>query len=100
MFRNKREAARWWELRTLEKVGVITALQRQVAFPLSTTGKYGGRVTVGTYVADFVYYRPRSGPPTNLAARVVEEVTGGRTDLDAWKRHHFTLEYGQAVEEG
>jgi hypothetical protein len=49
-FDSKREAARWAELRTMERAGVITALERQVKFPMVVNG-----ILVCSYVADFRY---------------------------------------------
>lgn len=44
------EADRWGELRTLERLGAIRDLRRQVRFPLTINDEH-----VTTYVADFVY---------------------------------------------
>jgi hypothetical protein len=49
-FDSKREAARWGELRILERAGLISGLERQVRFPMVIAGQL-----VCTYVADFRY---------------------------------------------
>lgn len=49
-FDSKREAARWAELRTMERAGLITALERQVKFPIAVNG-----ILVCSYIADFRY---------------------------------------------
>lgn len=49
-FDSAREAHRWSELKMLERGKVISALSRQVTFPLVVNG-----VLVGSYRADFVY---------------------------------------------
>ena len=49
-FDSKREAARWGELRMLERGGAISDLKRQVTFPLEVNG-----VKLGSYRADFTY---------------------------------------------
>lgn len=49
-FDSKGEAARWGELRLLERAGAIADLRRQVVYPLEVNG-----VLVAAYVADFVY---------------------------------------------
>lgn len=49
-FDSAKEAARWSELRLLEKAGKITNLMRQVKFPLDIEG-----VHICNYIADFTY---------------------------------------------
>lgn len=49
-FDSKREAARWVELRTMWRAGVITELERQVPYRLEVNG-----VLIATYKADFRY---------------------------------------------
>jgi hypothetical protein len=76
-FDSKREAARWSELKLLERAGKITDLRRQVPFPL-----FGRDDPILTptgrkmkYIADFVYYDPF------LKAEVVEDAKGWATDV-------------------
>jgi hypothetical protein len=49
-FDSKREAARWGELRLLERAGEISDLKRQQPFPMKVNGQH-----VCNYLADFVY---------------------------------------------
>lgn len=63
-FDSMKEAARWGELRLLEKTGVISNLKRQVKIQLE--GRDGPIMTdsgksVRTYVADFQYFDTRHG---------------------------------------
>lgn len=74
-FDSKREAARYQELRLLERAGAITDLQLQVAIPLM--GRDGplkgisGRAL--TYRADFTYFETAS------SRNVVEDCKGFKT---------------------
>lgn len=54
-FDSKGEAKRWAQLRLLERSGQITALRRQVSYPLLTVGREGLPVRFAYYVADYVY---------------------------------------------
>jgi|CXWL01.1.fsa_nt_gi hypothetical protein len=65
-FASKREAARYSELRLLEKVGKIVGLRRQIPFDLVMKVKY---------VADFVYLEPCGGE----YCKIVEDVKGYQT---------------------
>jgi hypothetical protein len=49
-FPSKKEAARWIELRLLQKAGLISELRRQVKYDLAVNG-----VKICAYWADFVY---------------------------------------------
>ena len=49
-FDSRKEAARWGELKLLERVGEISDLQRQVPFAMKING-----VLICNYVADAVY---------------------------------------------
>jgi hypothetical protein len=67
-FASRKEAARWQELKVLEKAGLITNLVRQVRFPLVINGE-----KICVYVADFTY--------RENGAAIVEDVKGTRTEL-------------------
>lgn len=67
---SKKEAARWSQLKLLQKAGIINDLQRQVKFELIP--KQDGERPV-SYIADFVYYDKESG------AKVVEDVKSPAT---------------------
>ena len=52
-FDSRHEAARYRQLKLMEKAKAIQDLQTQVRFPLIKKSKYGREIV---YVADFVYY--------------------------------------------
>ena len=90
-FASKREAHRYRELRLLERSGVITGLECQVAFELQAPASTGTLATVGRYIADFVYIEN--------GRKVVEDAKGVRTHLYQWKRRHFEIQYGMPITE-
>ncbi len=92
-FASKREAHRWQELRLLEKAGEISELARQVAYPLvaRVENSNGFGVTVGHYIADFVYRQKGD------AVLVIEDSKGFRTDLYKWKAKHFAIQYCRQI---
>lgn len=65
-FDSKAELKRWFELKILERGGLITGLKRQVAYPIVVNGK-----DICKYVADFVYHE--------RGKLVCEDVKGVRT---------------------
>lgn len=74
-FASRKEAARYQELRLLERGGVITDLRLQVPFVLVEKSCYGRAIK---YVADFVYIED--------GQMVVEDVKGYRTDVYKLKK--------------
>lgn len=82
-FDSKAEAGRWLDLRTQERVGLITILRRQVRYPLQVNG-----VTIGHYVADFVYQRD--------GVEIIEDVKGHQTELFKRSAKHMAAQ-GQPV---
>lgn len=89
-FDSKREAARYSELKLLEKAGEITDLELQKRFEL-VPKQQGERSVV--YVADFVYRDSRSG------ALVVEDTKGCRTKEYIIKRKLMLYRYGIKITE-
>ena len=85
-FDSGREAARWRELRLLERADQISGLQRQPKFSLLVNGR-----PIGAYVADFAYLE--------AGVRVVEDSKGVRTALYRWKRKHVQAQYGIEIRE-
>lgn len=87
-FDSRAEAARWLDLKALEKAGLITQLQRQVRYELVPKGKdsEGKAVRAVAYVADFVYLdkgktvvedvKGMSTPVYRLKARLMKHVHG------------------------
>ena len=92
-FHSKREAARYQELRLLEKAGHIRGLTLQV--PLVLSAGNDRRTSIGKYVADFVY-EERIGQDW---CHRVEDVKGFRTQLYKWKKKHVEAQYGITVRE-
>ena len=92
IFDSKKEARRWLELKSLEKAGTISGLERQVKFVLiptqrepDTIGERGG-VKKGKviereayYIADFVYF-------DSYGNEIVEDTKGLRTSEYVLKR--------------
>lgn len=88
-FDSKREAARWQELRLLERAGEISDLRRQVRYEL--VPKMPGERPVD-YIADFVY-RGKDGN------EVVEDVKGVRTPVYVIKRKLMLWRHGIRIRE-
>ena len=88
-FDSKREAARWRELRLLERAGEISDLRRQVRYEL--VPKLPGERPVD-YIADFVY-RDKDGN------EVVEDVKGVRTPVYVIKRKLMLWRHGVRIRE-
>ena len=94
-FHSKREAARYQELKLLEKAGEIRDLELQPKFALHVpqSGWHSAPVTIGHFVADF-RYREANG------MTVVEDVKGMKTlPLARWKHKHLLAQYGIRVRE-
>lgn len=91
-FDSKREAARWGELRMLEKLGQISMLRRQVAYELVPAVKFAGaraRKPAIRLIADFEY--------VERGVKVVEDVKSPVTaKLPAFqmKRHMMLHTHG------
>lgn len=81
-FDSRREAARWQELKMLERAGQICELRRQVAFELVKGVKFAGAARARPairYVADFVFQE--------RGQQVIEDVKGIETPEFKIKRH-------------
>lgn len=87
VFDSKKEAARYQELRMLERAGIIKELRCQPKFPLQVNG-----VSICTYIADF-HYLDQSG------REVVEDVKGMKTALYRLKSKLMIACYGLRVVE-
>ena len=95
-FDSKKEAARFQELRLLERAGEIQDLHCQVSIELvpaqrDAKGKLVERPV--KYLADFVYQNCATGE------RVVEDVKGYRTDVYKIKRRLMKHLYGIDIKE-
>ena len=89
-FDSRKEAARYSELKLLERAGAIRDLQLQVPFELIPKQE-GERAC--TYVADFVYTDTRTG------RQVVEDAKGMRTDVYKIKRKLMLWRHGIRISE-
>lgn len=101
-FDSKKEAARYQELKLLERAGEIHFLQLQVKFPLipvqyenpnSPTKSGRGKCLERecSYIADFVYYKNEK--------TVVEDTKGFRTEAYKIKRKLMLERYGIQIRE-
>ena len=109
-FASKREAARYAELKLLEKAGEIRGLVLQPRFELHAAmtlrdvGRGRDPARIGCYVGDFAF-EERAVPPGGPVAfrrewrRVVEDVKGFKTPLYRWKAKHVSAEYGIVIRE-
>lgn len=81
-FDSRKEAARYLELKMLERAGVISGLRTQVPFviapPVKIVGESRARPAL-RYIADFVYEQD--------GAVVVEDTKGVHTDAYRIKKH-------------
>ena len=94
VFDSRKEAARWHELRLMERAGMISDLQRQVVFSLIPTLKDDkGRVLERAvkYIADFAYIQD--------GVAVVEDVKGLRTREYVLKRKMMLYFHGIRIKE-
>ena len=89
-FDSRKEAARYSELKLLERAGEIRDLQLQVPFELIPKQE-GERAC--TYVADFVYHIAGTGE------MVVEDAKGMRTDVYKIKRKLMLWRHGIKISE-
>ncbi len=85
-FASKREAARYGQLKLLEKSGLITRLELQPSFPVSING-----VPVFKYLADFAYFDGKR--------RVIEDAKGMKTPVYRIKKKCVEALYGVKIEE-
>lgn len=103
-FASKREAARYQELKLLERAGKIEDLELQPEFAIHVpimTGTVKGAVKsvpvrsvpVAVYRADFAYVDWYSG------GRVVEDVKGVRTPVYRLKKKLVEAQYGVRIHE-
>lgn len=76
VFDSRAEAARYMELKIMEKAGLIRNLERQVKFELTPAVRIGKKLLRAShYIADFVYDEMTE----DGWKRVVEDVKGVRT---------------------
>lgn len=92
-FDSQKEAARWSELKLMEKAGLIQNLQRQVKYELTPAFKKPGRRSerASSYIADFVY--------TQDGETIVEDAKGFKTEAYKLKRKMMIFRYGIWINE-
>lgn len=88
VFDSKREAARYQELRLLERAGEISNLRLQVPYILIDKSKYGRSIK---YIADFVYNDP--------SGLIVEDAKGMKTPVYRLKKRMMAEKYGIKIKE-
>ncbi len=81
-FASKKEAARYLELKTLAKCGIIRDLELQIPFALKVNG-----ILVATYVCDFRY------TDASMNRTVIEDTKGMRTPVYKLKAKLFAACY-------
>jgi hypothetical protein len=86
-FDSGKEAARWLELRLLEKAGAIMELRRQVRVDLHADGG----AFVGFMKLDFSYFDTRE------QHQIYEDSKGFVTPFWRWKANHFKAQFGCAI---
>lgn len=94
-FASKKEAARYQELKLMEKAGQISSLVLQPKFEIQLNG-----IKVCTYIADFCYndfQKHLSGKSATVA--VVEDVKGVRTAVYRLKKKLVKAQYGIEIQE-
>lgn len=87
-FDSKKEAARYQELRLLEKAGEIGPISCQVPYEFHYEGK-----TMFRYIADFVY------ADKNLNKIIVEDVKGYRTPTYRLKKKLIEAQWNFEIQE-
>jgi hypothetical protein len=91
-FASMKEAARYRELRLLEKAGETNLITLQEKFPLLAVNPVTGEATkIGEYRADFSY--------VSKGEWIIEDVKGFKTPLYRWKKKHVEAQYGIEIRE-
>jgi hypothetical protein len=108
-FASKAEAARYGELRLLERAGQIQNLKTQVRFELLPAIRYLGakrQTPALDYVADFTYEElvrvatnHGRGPLVLEWLRVIEDCKGARTRVYLMKKHMMKALLGHDIRE-
>jgi hypothetical protein len=96
-FASKKEAARYGQLKMLEKAGEIHGLELQPEYVLDVLGIKSAKI--GKYRADFSYCECRRGEKCLFSRVVVEDVKGFKTPLYRWKKRHVEAQYGIEIRE-
>lgn len=98
MFDSKKEAARYLELKLLQKAGKIRSLEIHKRWPLEVNG-----IKIGAYESDFNYAvdhpRMHDDDGTPVSMLVVEDCKGVRTPLYRLKKKIVEALYGIKITE-
>lgn len=90
-FHSAREAARYLELRLLQKAGeIVGEIETQPPFPLIIANRFGEDIKIGHYFGDFLYTRADGEV-------VCEDIKGVDTALSKLKRKLVAASYGLEV---
>lgn len=91
-FDSRKEYRRWCELKTLERAGVISDLERQVKYTLVPAQRDCGKaIRAVCYIADFRY--------TQNGSEVVEDCKGYRTEVYKLKKKLMLWVHGVSIRE-
>lgn len=93
VFASKKEAARYEELKLLERAGIISDLELQKRFELIPSQRIDGKVVERPcyYVCDFAYCEGGN--------RVIEDAKGMKTEVYKIKKKLMLYKYGIAIKE-
>ena len=88
VFDSRRECNRWMELRTLQRAGLISDLERQVTYDLTVNGVRVARIKPdfryqrdGQTVVEDVKSKPTMTPVFRLKAKLLEVLHGVKLEL-------------------
>lgn len=97
VFASQREMKRYCELKLMEKVGAVSGIELQPAYPLYVWDTVNKVATpIGKYVADFRYVLHS---PSGLVIDVVEDVKGVKTPVYRLKKKMVEAQYGIEIRE-
>lgn len=93
VFASKKEAARYAELKLLERAGIISDLELQKRFELIPSQRMDGKVIERScyYICDFAYYRD--------GEQIVEDAKGMKTEVYKIKKKLMLYKYGITIKE-
>lgn len=93
VFASKKEAARYAELKLLERAGIISDLELQKRFELIPSQRIDGKVVECPcyYVCDFAYCEGEK--------QVIEDAKGMKTEVYKIKKKLMLYKYGIAIKE-
>ena len=93
-FASKKEAARYQDLKLMEKAGEIHDLELQPRFDLVVND-----IKIGFYKADFQYDVPFVGNDNIPAVRIIEDAKGIKTPVYRLKKKLMKAIYGIEIQE-